>query len=206
MVLRSVSDPVERIAQIMEVSPSEILQMPSKVVHAASAHLDLILGTETPLHPKTVSMDGKPYGFIPRWSDFSLGEWIDMETYSSDVWSNAHRIMALLYRPITERVGDAYEIERYSAKEEADLWLDCPASWFAGALLFFSNSRQTLLRSMRRSLTAVTDSLIVSARNGDGMTSSSPSPVRTSFEWMQSLSYRLRSYFSTSPIYKTFIK
>jgi hypothetical protein len=149
-------------------------------------------------------MDGVEMGFIPDWSQFTTGEWIDMETHTKDVWSNAHRIMSLLYRPVSEQIGDAYHIEPYNAKEDHDRWLDCPAQWFAGAMLFFSTSRRRLLNSTRLSLTEATDRLIELARSGDGTTSSTPSLVKTSSRWTGSLRRLFKSSYSTSRTYKTF--
>jgi len=204
MVLQSVQDPIERIAQITGRPSTDILSIPMAVIDRASQHLDLLMGTETPLHPKTVSMDGIEMGFIPDWSQFTTGEWIDMERYTQDVWSNAHRIMALLYRPITNQVGDRYEIEKYTSKEEADRWLDSPAQWFAGALLFFSSSRARLVNTTRQSLEEATEHLIGSLTSGDGMTSSTPLRVTTYSKWMQSLKHPSKYFSSTSHTSKTF--
>lgn len=204
MVLQSVQDPIERIAQITGRPSTDILSIPMAVIDRASAHLDVLMGTETPLHPKTVSMDGVEMGFIPDWSQFTTGEWIDMERYTQDIWSNAHRIMALLYRPITNQVGDRYEIEKYTSKEECDRWLESPAQWFAGALLFFSSSRTRLVNITRQSLEEATGHLIESLTSGDGTTSSTPLQVTTYSKWTQSLKLPSKYFSSTSRTSKTF--
>lgn len=206
IVLQSVQDPVERIAKITERPATDLLSLPMTLLDRATTHLNTLLDTEVTLHPKRVSMDGKSYGFIPDWSEFTTGEWIDMERYTQDIWSNAHRIMSLLYRPITDQIGERYEIQPYSSKEDPDLWLDCPASWFSGALLFFSTSRERLLSSINQSLREVTEDQIKSARSGDGTTSSFIWRGLMSSVWTRSRNYLFRYASNTSPIYKTFRK
>lgn len=40
--------------------------------------------------------------------------------------------------PHKERGGDSYEIEEYKGTKGADIWLDVPASYYLGAVVFFA--------------------------------------------------------------------
>ena len=204
MVLHSVSDPSERLAQMTGHTVEELITLPVAVLDRASSHCEEIMAAEVGVHPKRVSVGGKTMGFIPDWSAFTTGEWIDMERYSQDIWTHAPSIMAMLYRPITDELGDSYAIETYTSKEDSDIWMDCPAQWFVGALLFFSSSRRRLLSSMRRSLETATEALIESVKSGDGTTSSITLRDRTSYAWTGLPKRLYKSLSSTSRTYKTF--
>ncbi|MCH9838847.1 hypothetical protein K0U83_24490, partial [bacterium] len=99
-----------------------------------------------------------------------------------DFWKNAHKVMALLFRPIAREWGNRYEIEPYTAKEDAEAFLDMPADQVAGALLFFSTTKSELLSTLQSSLIqAAMKVATTSGRSGGGILSSILSRVRTFF-------------------------
>jgi len=68
---------------------------------------------------KVFEIDGEEYGFLPDCDEISLGEWADIETYLKDgLEKNIHKIMAVLFRPVTSKEGDIYSIEAYSGGRE----------------------------------------------------------------------------------------
>ena len=174
--------------------------MPQKLIQAASAHLDNLLTQETARHEKVVEIDGKRFGFIPNWDDFTAGEWIDMENHLEDFWKNAHKITALLYREVTYELGDKYEVKKYTAKEDASIFEEMGADLISGMLLFFWTSRNQLLHDMQFSLLEVADKAIQSAKNGDGIISSTPSQEKTSSRWTRLRNSLSKSYSNTSAI------
>lgn len=174
--------------------------MPQKLIEAASAHLDNLLTQETARHEKVVQMDGKRFGFIPSWDEFTAGEWIDMENHLEDFWANAHKITALLYREVTYELGDKYEIKKYTAKEDATIFEEMPADLVSGMLLFFWTSRNQLLHDMQFSLLEVADKAIQSVKNGDGTISSIPSQEKTFSKWTRLRNSLSKSYSNTSVI------
>lgn len=77
------------------------------------------------------------FGFIPDLENISWGEYIDAEKYLSG-WENMHKAMAVLYRPITKKKGDKYEIMEYTGTSEyAELMKFTPVNIALGASLFF---------------------------------------------------------------------
>ena len=61
------------------------------------------------------------FGFIPQLDDMTFGMFVDLENSISD-WDSMHKAMAVLYRPVTQRIKGQYEIEDYrgdSWQEEA---------------------------------------------------------------------------------------
>lgn len=77
------------------------------------------------------------FGFIPDLKNLSFGEYIDLDRYISD-WDQMHKAMAVLFRPITAKKGEFYEIEEYEGSDKyADYMKHMPASVALGALVFF---------------------------------------------------------------------
>ena len=174
---------LERISICTGQSVEKLRTMPQKLIEAATAHLDKLLTQETARFEKVVEMGGKRFGFVPDWNAFTAGEWIDLETYLEDFWKNAHKVMSVLFREVTYELGDKYEVKKYTAKEDASIFEEMPADLVSGTLLFFWTTRNELLLDMKSSLLEVAEAAIQSARNGDGITSSTPSPVKTSSRW-----------------------
>jgi hypothetical protein len=55
------------------------------------------------------------FGLIPNFDDMSAGEFADLDDYNSDV-EQWHKCMAVLYRPVTNKLDKLYEIEPYIKK------------------------------------------------------------------------------------------
>lgn len=199
-VMMTADNPLEKISICSGQSVEKLRGMPQKLIEAASAHLDNLLTQETARHEKVVEMDGKRFGFIPNWDEFTAGEWIDMENHLEDFWKNAHKITALLYREVTYELGDKYEVKKYTAKEDASIFEEMPADLVSGMLLFFWTSRNQLLHDMQFSLLEVADKAIQSVKNGDGTISSIPSPEKTSSRWTRLRNSLFKSYSNTSAI------
>lgn len=108
------------------------------------------LMVEDPRFFKLINHNGKEYGFVNDWDKFTTGEWIDIETYCKDLPNNAHKVMSILYRPITRDTGKYYEIEPYKGSHED--FKDVPASFFLGMMVFFCESKIKYLTSFQASL------------------------------------------------------
>ena len=77
------------------------------------------------------------FGMIPDLNNISFGEYIDLDRYISD-WAQMHKAMAILFRPITAKKGEFYEIEEYEGSDKyAGYMLHLPANVAIGALVFF---------------------------------------------------------------------
>ncbi len=173
--------------------------MPRALIQEAYNHLQTLRKAETQRHLETFELNGTRYGFIPNWDEFTAGEWIDAEQLCGDFWNNAHKVMALLFRPVTREWGNRYEIEPYTAKEDAEAFLDMPADQVAGALLFFSTTKNELLSTLQSSLIqAATKVATTSGKSGGGILSSILLRVRTFFALKPSPSSPSVMYSPTS--------
>jgi len=182
-VMMTSENQLERISACTGKSVDKLLTMPQKLIEAAGAHIDQLLTQETARFEKVVEMDGKRFGFVPDWDAFTAGEWIDLENYLEDFWKNAHKVMSVLFREVTYELGDKYEVKKYTAKEDASIFEEMPADLVSGTLLFFWTTRNELLHDMKSSLLEVAEAAIRSAKNGGGITYSTPSQEKTSSRW-----------------------
>jgi hypothetical protein len=199
-VMMTSENPLERVSACSGKSVAQLRKMPQKLLEAAGEHIDNLLTQETARFEKVLEMDGKRFGFIPDWDAFTAGEWIDLEGYMDDFWKNAHKVMAILFREVTYEVGESYEIKKYTAKEDASSFEEMPADLVSGTLLFFWTTRNELLHSIQSSLLRVAEEATRLAKNGDGITSSTPSQEKTSSRWTRLRRYLSKLFSNTSHI------
>jgi len=203
MTLETETDPVKRVHAVTGHSFAELRKMPHKLIVEANAHLDTLQANEVAQHKEIIELNGVEYGFVPDWDEFSAGEWIDMETYTADFWKTPHKAMSILYRPLERKWGDRYSIKPYTAKEDADVFLDMPAPLVAGALLFFWSTEKKLLNALQSSLIQKTQEVTSLLQSGDGTRSFTRWPVRTFLKWMRSRNYPLATPSPTLPTSRT---
>jgi len=134
-------------------------------IDKAHEHLSELMQDEDPRFFKVVKHKDIDYGFINDWDKLTGGEWIDIENYSKDLVSNAHKIMSILYRPIERLYLDKYSIVLYEGTND-DL-KDVPASWFLGAMVFFCESETEYLNNIQQSLMEIAQQMI-SPKDGAG--------------------------------------
>ena len=199
-VMMTSENQLERISICTGQSVDKLRTMPQKLIEAAGAHIDNLLTQETARFEKVVQMDGKRFGFVPDWDAFTAGEWIDLENYLEDFWKNAHKVMSVLFREVTYELGEKYEVKKYTAKEDASIFEEMPADLVSGTLLFFWTTRNELLLDMKSSLLEVAEAAIQSAKNGGGITSSTPSQEKTSSRWTRLRNFLFKSSSNISAI------
>lgn len=99
-----------------------------------------------PLQQK-FEMNGTTFGFIPNLDDMSSGEYMDLDGYITN-WDDMHRAMAVLYRPIKQKLGEKYLIEDYEGTERyAEQMKNMPLDVVLGSVVFFWHLGRELLKS-----------------------------------------------------------
>lgn len=101
---------------------------------------------EKPKFEKTFVMRGTEYGFIPSLDDMTFGEYIDLDNYLADA-EQIHKAMAVLFRPVKNKMGDQYLIEPYDIKTKHNM-KEMPVDVALGALDFFLSLKTELLNLM----------------------------------------------------------
>jgi len=116
-------------------------KIPVSTFESVLKQLNTCLNEETPLIKRfwfrgsnNVEVE---YGLIPDLHEMSFGEYIDLDTFISD-WKNMHRAMAVLYRPITAKKNNLYQIEEYESSLKYEEYMRyMPANVALGAMVFF---------------------------------------------------------------------
>jgi hypothetical protein len=88
------------------------------------------------------------FGFVPDLENISWGEYIDIERNLTD-WDTMHKAMAAMYRPITKRKGEKYEIEEYNGTANySEVMKYAPLNVVFGASVFFWTLGSELLTAL----------------------------------------------------------
>ena len=108
---------------------------------------------------KIITVNGKEYGFHPDLDSITLGEYSDLEHFIKlGIEKHLPEIMAVLYRPITSKEIDTYNIEAYdeSVTKRAEVMKKMSSEQVQGALLFFYHFVQIFIMTTQSSLTILT--------------------------------------------------
>ena len=124
----------------------DVAQIRYKDVVEITANINNLFTKENQLIQR-FKMGGVEFGFIPNLDEMSTGEYMDLDTYITD-WDTMHNAMAVLYRPITNKLGNKYQIEEYKGSVTyADVMRHAPLDVVLGAMVFFYNLGNDLLKS-----------------------------------------------------------
>ena len=105
------------------------------------------------------------YGFITNIDQMTYGEYVDLVTYSKDVYDNASLMCSILYRPILEERNNKYTIADYKGTNEEQIELfykKLTMDIVFGALSFFLRLQKDLLNS---TLTYTTETIKTILKN-----------------------------------------
>ena len=112
-----------------------------------------ISNTELPLQ-RTIYIGEVEYGFEPNLSQMSYGAYADITKFDKiELDNNWAKIMAILYRPVTKKNGDTYQIKPYNPSEvDSKIFEEVGMDVHFGALFFFVRLSIDLLNSTLNSL------------------------------------------------------
>ena len=146
----------------------------------------------TPPLVRTFKMGESEFGFVPNLEDLTFGEYIDIDNHLGDI-QQVHKAMAVLYRPIKQKIKDKYILYDYQGEEFHDVMLKMPLDAVVSSIVFFyrlgidcSNAMMTYLdqgkqKEVQRALQADLQT------NGDGINHSLHSVRETLRELKRSL-------------------
>jgi len=118
--------------------------------------IDKALSTDVEFKP-TFTMGDIEFGFIPNLDKITLREHATLATYGVDK-DKLHNLMSVLFRPITKKIGDKYEIMAFTVEytdneQYAEMMKEMPLNIVNGALVFFWNLANELQEATQRYLT-----------------------------------------------------
>jgi hypothetical protein len=108
---------------------------------------------ERPCLKQRFFMDGsRSLGSFQAIEEITVGELNDVDQYISD-WTQMHKAMAVLFRPIVSTFGQRYDIEKYEGSAKyANKMLEMPLDVAIGAMLFFWTLGSDLSQASLQSL------------------------------------------------------
>ena len=139
---------VDILSTFLNISTGTVRNIKSKDISRLTKDI-LDLFKQAPAHTNIFRMNNKDWGFIPNLEEISYGENTDITQYLSD-WTEMHKAMAVMYRPITYKKKTngrtKYLIEKYkgSAKYSQEM-KEAPLSVVMGAVFFFLDLTKSLL-------------------------------------------------------------
>ena len=124
-------------------------------------------------HVLKFDLKGVQFGFMPNLDEITYGENKDVTAYLND-WQTMHKAMAVLYRPITQKLGARYLIEDYEGSHRhSEAMKDMPLGIVMGAMVFFYNLTNALLKAIPSYLEKETmkgqTTGVISAENGEAI-------------------------------------
>lgn len=138
---------------------------------------------EKPALTQKFTIGKQTFGFLPSLEEITVGELNDVDQYISD-WSQMHKAMAVLYRPVVATFGNRYEIEKYEGSERyAEQMKEMPLDVTIGAMVFFWTLGKDLsiasLTSLAKEEGMNLTPLLSFLKNGDGFLSTISSQEET---------------------------
>jgi hypothetical protein len=114
-------DNTERVHVITGKSSESIRLMQSNVIDEIIMRYEAAIKLGTNSFKRKVRINAIELGFIPNLSEMSFGEYVDLDSACSDLYKDgkinghaAFKMMCILYRPITAKFGEYYDIEKYN--------------------------------------------------------------------------------------------
>jgi len=128
--------------------------------------------TEKPAFQQRFTIGKQEFGFIPSLDEITVGEFNDLDEYITD-FQQMHKAMAVMYRPVTARLANRYDIEEYQGTSKyADLMKAAPLNVVIGAMVFFWTLGKDLSLASLKSLAKENQMNLAPLRNllrnGDG--------------------------------------
>lgn len=138
------------------VELKDAYNLPLKTFINVLEHINTIFKEDTPLvrHFKFKDPDGveQLMGFIPNLEKMSFGEYVDANGYFNK-WEDAHKLMAVLFRPVKIVSGERYQIREYEGTSTyAEAMREMPISIVFGAKVFFYRLSTRLVNATLNSL------------------------------------------------------
>tara|TARA_B100001175_G_scaffold317393_1_gene334116 strand:- start:3163 stop:3795 length:633 start_codon:yes stop_codon:yes gene_type:complete len=135
---------IDLLKFFLNMSTIELNKLPQKHVDIYTMQINSILNRDHELVTR-FKLDGVEYGFIPKLDDITYGENLDVTKHIGE-YGSMHKAMAVLYRPIKQKLGDKYLIEDYeNSYKYSEQLKKMPLNVVLGSIVFFYNLTSELL-------------------------------------------------------------
>jgi len=184
------ADEVERVMIILNKSREYCEQLKAETVHTIVTLFEEVIDSSSSNFERVIAVNGKRLGFIPDINGMTFREHVDLDQLAQTIWRDGKacdykelpRLMAILFRPVTEQVGEYYNIEKYDLEKMSGYMpeiMELTLDRVNGALLFFSTIGAELVNNSLHYLDAMLNKEMKTvlppqvSRGGDGITYSS---------------------------------
>jgi len=155
---------------------SNVILMSHKDVKEISQDMVELVNKEVEFQHR-FKIQSQEFGFMPDMEEMTSGEFADLCAYIGKP-EDMHKAMAVMFRPVTNRVGDKYDIYPYNgSKEFGDLMKFMPLGIALGAMVFFYNLAKELANATHLSILQEMEKEIsqdkqISQKDGDSIRTS----------------------------------
>ena len=147
LLIKENPDNDDMLKCILNINTKELGKIKDKDVDNLLAIINKLFDKKHEFIP-TFKMKGVLYGFIPKLDDITYGENKDVTNYIND-WGNMHKAMAVLFRPVKQKLNSKYLIEDYEGSHKySEMMKNMPLDVVLGAMVFFWNLTNALLNSI----------------------------------------------------------
>ena len=125
-----------------------IEKLPLKKLNEIFETITNLFATEKNKFTNIIKIDAVEYGLVPNLDELSIGEVADIEEYFKQGYEkNLHNILAILFRPITQKFGKLYNIQTYNGTGDRPAIFQemFPCDILQGVLVFFSTLENDFL-------------------------------------------------------------
>lgn len=132
------------IETLCGISFSKVILMSHNDVKEIAESLRSLLNSPVEFKHR-FKIKSQEFGFIPDLEEMTSGEFADLSNYMGKP-HDMHKSMAVMFRPITKRIGEQYDIFPYKGtKEFSDVMKFMPLGVALGASVFFLNLAKELV-------------------------------------------------------------
>jgi hypothetical protein len=150
MAYHNAADDVERVMVIIDKSREYCEGLKADSARTIIDLFDEVVETSPTKFDRIININGKRLGFLPDINSMTFREHVDLDQLAQTIWvegkpcnyTELPRLMAVMFRPVTEQVGEYYNIEKYDLDKTARYMPEIMALTLDrvnGALLFFSS-------------------------------------------------------------------
>ena len=150
MAYHNAIDETEKVMVIINKSRDYCEGLKAETVQTIIELFDEVINSASDTFERIVTINGKRLGFLPDINGMTFREHVDLDQLAQAIWpankepnyTELPQLMAVMFRPIKEQVGEYYNLEKYDLDKTAGYMpeiLGLTIDRVNGALLFFSS-------------------------------------------------------------------
>ena len=150
MAYHNAIDETEKVMVIINKSRDYCEGLKAETVQTIIELFDEVINAASDTFERIVTINGKRLAFLPDINGMTFREHVDLDQLAQAIWpankepnyTELPQLMAVMFRPIKEQVGEYYNLEKYDLDKTAGYMpeiLGLTIDRVNGALLFFSS-------------------------------------------------------------------